>query len=1671
MESGSIYFKFDDFVEPGTFVLDKNTYRYINMSFLNVFNDFDYFINAKIKIVTTSTIFAYECIKLFYFNDNSEKVYVDYGNKKTINSTNYIEFDITSFLATKKHLYKTLFIENSSLININLSKDCVNIFEGEYIHHNQLFGNKNVLTNQIGDYKYKYNYVSGELIINKPIFKNILFYDVWLSYCNKSKNLSHLFFDNGWNLNLFEYLDIDNDVPVSYVDQNNYLHELVPLEGTLDYYYTNDGSALILQKIVENNITTYKLFSELSSAFKLFDENGNLIKNQSVDNDYFEISYSGLANNQIEITDSKNNQILVSLDSNTNEVLISLKKDNSNYLTYSVLLNSNLEVASIGRGTAIDSLNYSNGKLVSINLSSNYKLELNYSGLYIASVIHKYGIQIIKKFDFAYDYLRTYITDEHGFKQIYIFDEELEQVSSGESIEDTDNIFYCQSKTRLTENIRTSLIDNNYRIGIIQNSLPYVVMNNENSDHQETRRFGFDPDSGGFTIKKDHKYVFMVTITKNSNVVFNDSRSLTINLLDYDENLICPIKINKCLRKQTVAIIFSSPFTESREPPKILLVRITTRNLSYFGGVTISNAMLFEAQKLDTTFYVRNDAGDSLLIPLPASSETIDEHIWSRFSTSIFEDTVSGSSVIRNYSYKDLLRDFINAEKDLPFFWDQDQKRLTYNVNQNRDGNYFTGGFQLFDKINYPGHTCIYAKKTIKKYYEDNSVEKCIYDFEYFEAERDNDNHLFFNHNLISFVGDDSYKIVKKYDSELKLIETIDYKTSIHQENVYNSDRQLIKTITSKPGYSPIIESLSAYDLKNRKTSDTNLVQDDFETSLVEFINNFEIINKTIDQNNVETSFQFDDELKNNTQLSSNNVSITKQYSNDRLECASNSTSFAFNYNTYNLNSSISIANQLMQQRDYLIETDTYVTKRFQNGSQPIRYRYDKYGNIATVSEFNSVGLDGLDLYDDKVEFLYFKSKPDNLNTHTSQSDDTQKNFKLYKIIDSWCSRRTIYDYDDYNKLIQFKVNDSSDNQIYKIDYDYDCADRLQSKKVYLNSSQYLKETYERSSLVENAINIINFNNNFSQFTNHNFTEETSFDQLNRVAAIEWSNSSSPRLTSWMYKMELNYVQKTIDNQIYTNNLVSRIDFSIPTIQLQASGPFGQLIPGIALTYSRSEYISYTPTSNIVSIAHGDMNNSTNNTGVAYSYDALDQLTQEINYDLNKQINYSYDNNGNILSIVETDLSTNTTSTLNYRYDSTYKDKLIAINDNIHENILYDEDLNITQIDNTYLDWTRGRLLESISKVIGTTDDGIDIHLTDEFIYNYEGIRTEKIDSLGEHIYLLEGHKILGEKITLDNQTIDVAYLYGQNGIFGFIYDGHMYYYQKNILGDITHIYDGTNLVCRYVYDAYGKHKVFDSNNNDITDDDPSTNIGLINPFRYRGYYYDIDFGLYYCNSRYYSPYLRRWINIDEFDYINPDDILGLNLFAYCKNNPIRYTDEEGKIAIWLSALIGLAIGLTTTFIKDLADDGKPFNGSVNWREYLGAGIGGSVGALGSGFVSTIILGGVSSVAQSLIEGNINSFSDFMISFSIGFVVGALEFGVSSIVKNIGSKKIIGIIGDSVDNNVVNRRLAEAGFGFLKIGKIGREGVFKYLYHYFKFDLIENLFSNSIDFASDFIPL
>jgi len=109
---------------------------------------------------------------------------------------------------------------------------------------------------------------------------------------------------------------------------------------------------------------------------------------------------------------------------------------------------------------------------------------------------------------------------------------------------------------------------------------------------------------------------------------------------------------------------------------------------------------------------------------------------------------------------------------------------------------------------------------------------------------------------------------------------------------------------------------------------------------------------------------------------------------------------------------------------------------------------------------------------------------------------------------------------------------------------------------------------------------------------------------------------------------------------------------------------------------------------------------------------------------------------------------------------------------------------------------------------------------------------------------------------------------------------------QGNVAGLINA--SGTQVVS-YKYDAWG--------NIVSTTDTSGKNMAALNPFRYRGYFWDAETGLYYLNSRYYDPVTKRFINADAL--LGADPGMGsYNLFAYCGNNPVMASDPSGYIHI-----------------------------------------------------------------------------------------------------------------------------------------------------------------------------
>ena len=198
------------------------------------------------------------------------------------------------------------------------------------------------------------------------------------------------------------------------------------------------------------------------------------------------------------------------------------------------------------------------------------------------------------------------------------------------------------------------------------------------------------------------------------------------------------------------------------------------------------------------------------------------------------------------------------------------------------------------------------------------------------------------------------------------------------------------------------------------------------------------------------------------------------------------------------------------------------------------------------------------------------------------------------------------------------------------------------------------------------------------------------------------------------------------------------------------------------------------------------------------------------------------------------------------------------------------------------------------------------------YTYNADGIRTSKTVNGIKHEYYLSGSQIIAEMWTERGVEYMLVYIYDEAGApIGLQYRTSAYgveefdsfFFEKNLQGDIVAIYNENGVkIGEYQYDAWGNHsaKHFTTK---LLDHGILYNY---NPFRYRGYYYDLETGFYYLQSRYYNPEWGRFLNPDSIMAGTSGMLHGHNLYAYCFNNPITMTDSEGKWPEWIEDSITL---------------------------------------------------------------------------------------------------------------------------------------------------------------------
>ena len=386
--------------------------------------------------------------------------------------------------------------------------------------------------------------------------------------------------------------------------------------------------------------------------------------------------------------------------------------------------------------------------------------------------------------------------------------------------------------------------------------------------------------------------------------------------------------------------------------------------------------------------------------------------------------------------------------------------------------------------------------------------------------------------------------------------------------------------------------------------------------------------------------------------------------------------------------------------------------------------------------------------------------------------------------------------------------------------------------------------------------------------SNDGVTNETSTDDFGRITQVRTVRSDG----KLVFNTDYEYANGKAENS--TTNLVSKYSQSYGSDSV--------------LSYD----YSYDANGNITEIKqNGKLTNK-------YVYDSLNELKEEYDYVNKFYINYSYDRAGNLQNKYEQVLDptygypTGTQNGNTYEYtDTSWKDKLTKVNGS---NISYDANGNpLSYRDGMSFEWENGRILKNIN----TSDKAI------QMSYDSNGMRTQKtVDGVKTNYYYDSNKNLIA--LVKGNDTL-LFYYDSDGSATSFSYNGTMYFYVKNLQGDVIRIIDlaGTD-VASYVYDAWGN----------IKDTKGEPTIREINPIRYRGYVYDTETSLYYLQSRYYDPFTGRFLNADDTAFIGVSGtVLSGNLFAYCENNPVNHIDNYGYVKInikWLSYAVDAILWL-----------------------------------------------------------------------------------------------------------------------------------------------------------------
>ena len=581
------------------------------------------------------------------------------------------------------------------------------------------------------------------------------------------------------------------------------------------------------------------------------------------------------------------------------------------------------------------------------------------------------------------------------------------------------------------------------------------------------------------------------------------------------------------------------------------------------------------------------------------------------------------------------------------------------------------------------------------------------------------------------------------------------------------------------------------------------------------------------------------DDLDRVTSVSANGSVNSYSYQNDRLQTVSHNTtsstpdvSYAFGYNDLGQQTTVRVGGRTLSTNEYKDDRSHLLESVTYGNGQKVEYEYDAYDRLQKTSAMVDSAT---------VNYTYEYGANGKLSL---VKDDT-----------SGRKRTQFTEYDLSDRPIQKTTRDDGNNSVlYRTNLQYDKFNNLSGFAEKVGANGY---TTSYAYDVDNRPTTVTYDGGQ--------TVKLAYDGLNRVTTRTAKNGVE-YLTDYAYKQAPDGADK-------------------------GDGTATPLVTGLTQPNMNFEYEYYK---------NGNIKSEKRNTeaAVEYQYDGLGQLLRvNDKQDLTAGAGgttwvYGYDLGGNITQKAAYAYTTGTPSgaqkTYAYQYnDSTWKDKLTGISvttaggATTTQSVGYPASGDIgnptsfaTEQGNWTLAWQRGRQLKSMSKS----------GMTVSFQYDANGLRTQKNAGGTITEYTLHG-KLLTHLV----KGSDWMHIYydAQSRPAMVNYNGTVYTYVHNLQGDIVGIVDnGNNLVVEYRYDAWGKLLE--------TTGSLKTTLGYLNPFRYRGYVYDEETGLYYLRTRYYNPEWARFVNSDSA-VGKVGSPLSHNAYAYCDNSPIVASDPDGK--------------------------------------------------------------------------------------------------------------------------------------------------------------------------------